>query len=123
MSLVAVVAGTVYPPIAHIPGCGAPGGKRNIRQHEHDNELNPRNNTRGFILLSKLPQDVVARLVAYLRANACAPTVYLLNSRLVLRQFSLQNPAIVYPPYRRRLEKSYFSLQNHVHTYRAYLRL
>ena len=67
MSLVAVVAGTVYPPIAHRPGCGAPGGKRNIRQHEHDNELNPRNNTRGFIFWLNLVQGVIARLVGYLR--------------------------------------------------------
>ena len=47
--MVAVAGGTACYPIALRPGYRAPAGKRN-RSHENDiHELNPRNNTRGFI--------------------------------------------------------------------------
>ena len=118
MALGCSCGGTAYRPIAWRPGRGAPGRKRNISHNEHDNELNPRNNTRGFIFWLNLPWAFVASPLTYPRRYAPSKKVCFRVRRRGLRQILHKNPATVYRYF---LEKNYFKLQNPATVYRYFL--
>lgn len=88
--LVAVAGGTACRPIALRPRGIAPAGKRN-RGHANDiHELNPRNNTRGFILLIKMTSFVVFRSFGYLGLRPF--TVYTQSLMPRKKSFFVANP-------------------------------